>query len=118
MPICTRHGEQGYHAFACRDVCIALATGGPSIDVAWWRCTLDGQPIFASLLCSECIAQYHLPPSPAALDAPCFPEDGPHNLLAIPVCMRCFEEWRLARGVEVAGDYPGIPAAPSTPRDT
>lgn len=109
MPVCARHGEQGFHAFACRDVCVAAGTNGPALNVTWWECGLEGQIVFASLLCSQCIADYHLPVSPASLDAPDFPEDVPHNLLAIPVCMRCFEEWRSARDMVVVGGYPGVP---------
>jgi hypothetical protein len=112
MPVCARHGEQGFHAFACRDVCVAVGSNGPALDVAWWECGLEGQTVLASLLCSQCIAKYHLPPSPASVDDPSFPKDVPHNLLAIPVCMRCFEEWRLSRGVSVSGNYPGVPVAP------
>jgi hypothetical protein len=110
MPVCAQHGEQGFHAFACRDVCAAVATNGPALDVTWWECGLDGQVVFASLVCAGCIAAYRLPPSPASLDGPGLPEDVPHQLLAIPVCMRCFEEWRVPRGVSVVGNYPGIPA--------
>lgn len=109
MPVCARHGEQGFHAFACRDVCVAVGSGGPALDVVWWEGLLDGEPMFASLLCGGCIATYHLPASPASLDDPQIPEDVPHQLLAIPICMRCFEEWRLARGVSVVGHYPGVP---------
>lgn len=102
MPVCGRHGEQGFHAFACRDVCVAVGTNGPALEVTWWECGLEGQTLLASLLRSQCIAQYHLPASPASLDEPGFPEDLPHNLLAIPVCMRCFEERRMAHGLVVA----------------
>lgn len=111
MPVCARHGEQGFHAFACRDVCVAVGTGGPAMDVAWWECGLEGRPVLASLLCAGCITQYRLPASPASLDDPGFPEDVPPDLLAIPVCVRCFDEWRQARGVSVIGNYPGVPTA-------
>ena len=77
MPVCARHGEQSFHAFACRDVCVAVGTDGPALDVAWWECGLEGQTVFASLLCSACVAQYRLPSSPASLDYPGFPEDVP-----------------------------------------
>lgn len=79
------------------------------MEVTWWECGLEGQPLIAFLLCSGCIARYRLPTSPASLDDANFPEDVPANDLAIPVCMRCFEEWRSNRGVVVAGAYPGIP---------
>ena len=110
MPVCSRHGEQGFHAFACRDVCVAVSTGGPALDVGWWECGLEGQTVLASVVCSKCVEQYHLPPSPASLDDPGFPEDVPHSQLAIPICMRCFDGWRLSHGVVVTGNYPGVPA--------
>ena len=103
MPVCARHRQQGFHAFACRDVCVAVSTQGEALDVIWWECVLEGRTVLASLLCSQCISQYQLPTSPASLDDPNFPENVRHNLLAIPICMRCFEEWRTTRGVVVAG---------------
>jgi len=117
MPVCARHGEQGFHAFACRDVCVAVGTGGAALEVTWWQCLLDGESMFASLLCAGCIATHRLPPSPAALDDPRLSEDVPHQTLAVPICIRCFEEWRLARGVSVAGPYPGVPAGWSSSPD-
>jgi hypothetical protein len=115
MPVCPQHGEQGFHAFACRDVFVAVGTGGPALDVFWWECGLDGEPIFASLLCATCIADHRLPPSPASLNDPAISDDIPAHLLAVPICMKCFAEWRQARGVMVRGNYPGDPATLQTP---
>jgi hypothetical protein len=90
---------------------LAVGAGGPALGVTWWECGLDGQVVFASLLCEECIAAYRLPPSPASLEDPRLSDNIPAQLLAVPICMRCFEEWRLARSVTVAGPYPGVPAS-------
>jgi hypothetical protein len=109
MPICSKHGVQGFHAFACRDVDIAVACDGPAVDVVWWECSLDDELVFSSLVCAGCITKFHLPPSPASLNDSSIPEGVDPNLLATPVCMKCFEAWRKARGVSVSGNYPGIP---------
>jgi hypothetical protein len=88
---------------------MAVATDGPALSVEWWECGSDGQPVFAGVMCSGCISQYHLPPSPASLEDPNLPDDVPSHLFT-PICMRCFETWRTTRGMSVGGNYPGAPS--------
>ena len=107
---CPHHGVLG-KAFACRDVVIAVYSGGAALDVAWYESTFDGKPALASLICSGCIEKYQLPPSPVELNNPNISElsNETANWLATPICMKCFEEWRKANGISIKGNYPGFP---------